>query len=76
MNNNAQRKEQLDLGPWWRQPWPWLLMAGPLVAMIGCAITMTLAFKSFSDQPIHDGGMKRGLVVEKQMTAPIEVKPR
>lgn len=76
MNNNVQRKEELDLGPWWRQPWPWLLMAGPLVAIIGCAITMTLAFKSFSDQPIFDGGMKRGLVVEKQMTAPIEVKPR
>ncbi len=76
MNNSAHTKEQLDRGPWWREPWPWLLMAGPLVAMIGCAITMTLAFKSFSDQPIYDGGMKRGLVVEKQMTTPAEVKPR
>ena len=52
-------------GPWWRQPWPWILMAGPAVAIIGCAITMTLAFKNFSDQPILDGGVKRGLVVEK-----------
>jgi len=76
MNKNVQRQEQLDLGPWWRQPWPWLLMAGPLVAIIGCAITMTLAFKSFADQPIFDGGMKRGLVVEKHVTQPKAVEPR
>jgi hypothetical protein len=44
---------------------------------------MTLAFKSFSDQPIQDGGMKRGLVVEKrglvvekQLSSPAEVIPR
>ena len=76
MDKNLQKKEQLDLGPWWCQPWPWILMAGPLVAIIGCAITMTLAFKSFSDQPIFDGGMKRGLVVEKHLSAPAEVKAR
>lgn len=70
MNKNIQGQEQLDLGPWWRQPWPWLLMAGPLVAIIGCAITMTLAFKSFSDQPVFDGGMKRGLVVERHPGKP------
>ncbi len=52
-------------GPWWRQPWPWILMAGPALAIIGCIITMTLAFKNFSDQPILDGGVKRGLVIEK-----------
>ena len=76
MNKHLESNEQLDLGPWWRQPWPWILMAGPLVAMIGCAITMTFAFMNFSDQPIFDGGMKRGLVVEKHMSAPAETKPR
>ena len=51
--------------PWWRQRWPWLLMAGPAVAVVGCAITIVLAFQGFSDQSIVDGGIKRGLVVEK-----------
>ncbi len=76
MNKNIAKQEQLDLGPWWRQPWPWLLMAGPLVAIIGCAITITLAFNSFSDQPIFDGGMKRGLVVEKHSSQPSAVERR
>ena len=51
--------------PWWRQRWPWLLMAGPAVAIAGCVITIVLAFQGFSDQAIFDGGVKRGLVVEK-----------
>jgi hypothetical protein len=65
-----QEQQQLDLGPWWRQPWPWLLMLGPFVAIIGCVITMTLAFRNFSDQPVFDGGMKRGLVVERHVAKP------
>ena len=52
-------------GPWWKEPWPWFLMAGPALAIVGCGITITLAVKNFSDQPIQDGGVKRGLVVEK-----------
>lgn len=70
MTHPIHKPEQGDRGPWWRQPWPWLLMLGPFVAIIGCVITMTLAFRSFSDQPIFDGGMKRGLVVEKHLSPP------
>jgi uncharacterized protein len=55
----------LELKPWWREPWPWYLMLGPAVAIVACAITITLAVQNFSDQPIYDGGVKRGLVVDK-----------
>lgn len=51
---------------WWRDRWPWLLMLGPAVAMVGCIITIVLAMQHFTDQPIYDGGVKRGLVVEKK----------
>lgn len=51
--------------PWWREPWPWILMAGPALAVIGCIITIVLAVQNFSDQAIDDGGTKRGLVVSK-----------
>ncbi len=46
-------------------------MAGPALAIVGCAITIYLAFANYSDQEIRDGGVKRGLVVTKQ---PVEVK--
>lgn len=45
-------------------------MAGPALAIVGCAITIALALQSFSDQPILEGGMKRGLVVEKNADKP------
>lgn len=51
--------------PWWREPWPWILMAGPALAIVGCGITIYLAVQNFSDEEIRDGGVKRGLVVSK-----------
>lgn len=66
---NVQEKNKLsNTTPWWRQRWPWLLMAGPAVVIVGCIVTIVLAFQGFSEQAIFDGGMKRGLVVEKATT--------
>lgn len=56
--------------PWWREPWPWILMAGPALAIVGCIITIVLAVQNFSDEPIVDGGVKKGLVVNKTITTP------
>lgn len=64
-----------DSGPWWREPWPWILMAGPAAAIIGCIITIVLAVQNYSDQNIDDGGIKRGLVVTKQVEQPVAAKP-
>jgi len=51
--------------PWHREPWPWFLMAGPLLAILGCIITIYLAVTRFADQPIAEGAVRRGLVVER-----------
>ncbi|AXA70916.1 nitrogen fixation protein FixH [Achromobacter insolitus] len=51
--------------PWYREPWPWILMAGPFAAMIGCFVTIYFAFTNFSNQPIQEGVVKRGLVIEQ-----------
>jgi len=51
--------------PWWREPWPWILMAGPFVAMAACLVTILLAAQGFDAQTIADGGSKQGLVVSK-----------
>lgn len=52
--------------PWYKHRWPWILMGGPFLAIIGCAITIWLAFNDSADQPITQGVEKVGLkVVEK-----------
>ncbi|MEY3201700.1 MAG: putative CcoH-like protein [Pseudomonadota bacterium] len=44
--------------PWWKQRWPWLLMSGPAAAMIGCAITIWLAYQT-PDVPIQTSTASR-----------------
>ena len=51
--------------PWFKQLWPWLLISGPAVAAIGCVITIYLAINLYSDMPVRDGVVKRGLKVEQ-----------
>jgi len=54
-----------QIKPWWKQLWPWLLISGPAVAMIGCAITIWLAVNLYADKPLWDGVVKQGLKVEQ-----------
>ncbi|MEI6611670.1 FixH family protein [Polynucleobacter sp.] len=64
--------EQQINKPWWKQMWPWLLISGPAVAMIGCIITIYLAINLHADKPLRDGVTKQGLKVEqiKEAQAP------
>ena len=57
--------EQETIKPWWKQLWPWLLISGPAVAMIGCIITIYLAVNLYADKPLREGVVKQGLKVEQ-----------
>ena len=57
--------EQQIMKPWWKQLWPWLLISGPAVAMIGCIITIYLAINLYADKPLRDGVVKQGLKIEQ-----------
>ncbi len=48
--------------PWYREPWPWFLMALPLIAVIACVYTIVLASRS-PDSLVTDHYYKRGLAV-------------
>ena len=39
----AKGQQHPDFRPWYREPWVWLLIALPAIAIIGCAITIWLA---------------------------------
>ena len=57
--------DQQTIKPWWKQLWPWLLISGPALAMVGCAITIWLAVNLYADKPLRDGVVKQGLKVEQ-----------
>jgi len=58
--------QERDSGPWYKEPWPWLLMAGPFVAIIGCVITIVLAFQDNPDRDVRLDARKQGLVVLRE----------
>jgi uncharacterized protein len=52
--------------PWYRNRWPWLLMAGPLIVVVAGFATAWLAW-STEDGVVADDYYKRGLVINKQL---------
>jgi uncharacterized protein len=55
-----------DTTPWYRQKWPRLIMVPPVSAIIGCAITITLAIRS-ADGMVAADYYKRGLAINEQL---------
>lgn len=53
--------------PWYRHPWPWILMAGPFAVVVAGAVTVYLAVVS-NDGLVEDDYYKQGLAVN-QMAA-------
>ena len=50
--------------PWYRHPWPWILMAGPAVAVIAGFATMYSAF-THADPLVVDQYYKEGLAINR-----------
>jgi hypothetical protein len=50
--------------PWYRHPWPWILMAGPFVVVVAGVFTAYLAVTS-NDGLVDDDYYKQGLAVNK-----------
>lgn len=52
--------ENPAIKPWYREPWPWLLMAGPFIVVVAGIVTAWLAVRS-SDGLVTDDYYKQGL---------------
>ncbi|MDD5247834.1 MAG: FixH family protein [Rhodocyclaceae bacterium] len=50
--------------PWYREPWPWILMAGPFIVVIAATYTAYLAMSS-ADGLVADDYYKQGLSVNR-----------
>ena len=66
------RAEQARLR-WYREPWPWLLMAGPAIVVAACVGTAWLAFRS-DDGLVAIDYYKRGLAINRKAPR-VEIDP-
>lgn len=52
--------------PWYREPWPWILMSGPAIVVVAGIYTAYLAIVS-NDGLVDDDYYKQGLAVSQRM---------
>ena len=57
---NAERTPS----PWYRERWPWIVMAGPAIVIVAGVITTAIAFRT-SDGLVAVDYYKRGLLVNR-----------
>jgi hypothetical protein len=50
--------------PWYRHPWPWLLIAGPAAVLVAGAITTWIAFAS-ADGLVAEDYYRQGMGINK-----------
>ncbi len=61
--------------PWYREPWPWLIMLGPAVVIVAGIITTVIAFRT-SDGLVADDYYKQGLAMNKTLARDREASRR
>jgi hypothetical protein len=59
---------------WYREPWPWLLIAGPLLVVVACMVTTVIAIRS-DDGVVAGDYYKRGLLVNQRLPRTGAVTP-
>src|SRR5574343_739312 len=58
--------DKQHIAPWYRQRWPWILMAGPGLVIVAGVITVWLAVVS-NDGLVSDDYYKQGLAVNQRL---------
>ena len=52
--------------PWYREPWPWILMAGPAAVVVAGAVTAAIAFHT-EDSLVADDYYRQGLAINREL---------
>lgn len=52
--------------PWYREPWPWILMAGPATVIVAGVITTWIAFATF-DGLVADDYYRQGRAINQEL---------
>ena len=59
--------------PWYREPWPWLLMSGPAAVIVAGAATTWIAFAG-ADGLVADDYYQRGLAINRLLAREDEAR--
>jgi hypothetical protein len=59
--------------PWYREPWPWLLMSGPALVIVAGTATAWIAW-SGADGLVADDYYKQGLVINRTIARDAQAK--
>lgn len=52
--------------PWYREPWPWILMSGPAIVIVAGIATAWIAFAS-SDGLVAEDYYRQGLAINQEI---------
>ena len=59
------REDRISVSrPWYREPWPWILMAGPAIAVVASFASLAIALAT-DDGLVADDYYKQGLAVNQ-----------
>lgn len=72
--NNSE--EQLPVArPWWKEPYVWMVISGPLSAVLACAVTAVYIFQG-PDAVVPEDNYQAGVEIRKQVqVAPPPLQP-
>ncbi|MDR1530560.1 MAG: FixH family protein [Burkholderiales bacterium] len=62
MNN----EDHEEIKPWYREPWPWIIIGSLGVVIVACFVTLGLAIWSY-DGLVDDDYYKEGLAINKKL---------
>lgn len=62
-----------DAGPWYKQPWPWILMSGPAMVVVASLISAWVALSS-ADGLVVEDYYKKGLSADQTIAMNSEAK--
>lgn len=61
--------------PWWKEPYVWMVIFGPLSAVLACAVTAVFIFQG-PDAIVPEDNYLAGVEIRKQLqTAPAALQP-
>lgn len=52
--------------PWWQEPYVWLVISGPLSAVIACAVTAVYVMQG-PDALVSDDHYREGIAISQQL---------